>query len=201
LRAISSSAKRMLQGKGKREKAINLVLVLTVLSFIIALVYVAAVPRDGEHFTEFYVLGPEGQSTDYPHDLTVNQSSSVYLGIVNHEYRQVNYTIEVWLANETFVENKTFVNQLYYVDHFSTTIGYVPVNKDANWTQEWQQPYTFSVPMSGSYKIWFILEIDGTPFEGVKYQNYAATQTESLFLNMVDSKDYYSLNINLNITL
>jgi len=46
---------------------------------------VVAAPKAGEHFTEFYVLGVEGETDNYPSELVVGQEATVTLGIVNHE--------------------------------------------------------------------------------------------------------------------
>jgi uncharacterized membrane protein len=184
----------------KTDKVLTVVLVLSILSSVVALAYVVAVPRQGEQFTEFYVLGPGGKATDYPHNLTVNQSASVILGMANHEYHTVNYTVEVWLANATFSNNVTTVNHLLYLDGFSVVLDHVPVNIDGNWTPEWQQQYNFSSPVTGSYKIWFVLQVDGEAFQGVKYQDYVNTSTQDRFMSMINSKGYYSLNLNLNIS-
>jgi uncharacterized membrane protein len=87
------------------DKVLTIVLVISILSSVIALVYVVAVPRQGESFTEFYILGPGGNATGYPRNLTVGQDASVIIGIANHEHRTVDYTVELWLVNMSFVEN------------------------------------------------------------------------------------------------
>lgn len=61
----------------------------------------AANPRVGERFTEFYVLGPNGKIEGYPTNLTLGESGMVILGVVNHEYEEVNYRVAIKLDNET----------------------------------------------------------------------------------------------------
>ncbi len=51
--------------------------------------------RIGEAFTEFYVLGPGGKAEGYPRRLIVGQPGEVILGVVNHEGRTANYSIQV----------------------------------------------------------------------------------------------------------
>lgn len=197
---VFEGAKEGFKGKAKNDKVLTIILVLSVLSSVVAVVYVVAVPRQGEQFTEFYVLGPGGKATDYPHNLSVGQSASVILGIANHEFRTVNYTVEVWLANETFSNNVTVVNHLLFVSEFSVILNHVSANINGNWTPQWQQTYNFSSPVEGSYKIWFVLQVDGLAFHGVQDQDYVNTPAQTRFINMVNSKDYYSLNLNLNIS-
>jgi len=45
-------------------------------------------PRLGETFTEFYILGPGGNASCYPTNLTVNETGGVILGLMNHEPRR-----------------------------------------------------------------------------------------------------------------
>jgi len=40
------------------------------------IVYVIVTPKQGEKFTEFYILGPEGMADDYPTDLAVGEGRS-----------------------------------------------------------------------------------------------------------------------------
>ena len=53
-------------------------------------VYIIIKPKQNGS-TEFYLLGPGGKASDYPTNLTVGQNGSVIIGIVNHEYKTVNY--------------------------------------------------------------------------------------------------------------
>lgn len=52
-----------------------------------------------EPFTEFYILGPEGKADNYPTEYILGESGTVIVGIVNHEQKPVNYTMEVKLEN------------------------------------------------------------------------------------------------------
>ena len=150
-----------------------------------------------EPFSEFYVLGPNGKATGYPNNLTVGENAQVILGIVNHEQRDVNYIVEVWLVNATITDNTTTVRHLFFIDEFSVSLNYIPANDGGNSTAEWQNPYNFSVALPGVYKIWFMLSLDNSPFQGVIYQDYAGTPLQDRFLSMVNNN--YSLGLNLNV--
>jgi uncharacterized membrane protein len=71
------------------------------------LAYVALMPRPGERFTEFYLLGPGGNASGYPTNLTVNRPGTVILGVVNHESAKVNYTVRVDLVGVRIRYNAT----------------------------------------------------------------------------------------------
>lgn len=52
-----------------------------------------------EPFTEFYILGPEGKADNYPTDYVLGENGTVIVGIVNHEQKPVNYTMEIRLED------------------------------------------------------------------------------------------------------
>lgn len=100
-----------------------------------------AIPRVGERFTEFYVLGPGGKVEGYPTNLTLGENGTVILGVVNHEYEEVNYSIVVKLDNETI-----------------GTIKDVRLKHE----EKWEQNYTFTPEKAGDrMKLEFLLFREG----------------------------------------
>jgi uncharacterized membrane protein len=82
----------------KKKKCIDRILtVVLIISIVLAIsmtVYVIVTPKEGEKFTEFYVLGPGGNADDYPTNLKIGEEGEVILGIVNHEYTNTSYQME-----------------------------------------------------------------------------------------------------------
>ena len=104
-------------------------------------VHFASMPRVGERFTEFYALGSGGNIADYPTNLTLGESGTVILGVVNHEYEQVNYTIIIKLDNETI-----------------GTINNITLNHE----MKWEENYTFTPEKTGDMmKLDFLLFREG----------------------------------------
>ena len=81
----------------RMDRVLSALLVLAVIFALGSIVYVVATPRVGEKFTEFYILGPGGKAEGYPRELAVGKSGVVTVGIVNHEYAPVKYSVEVVL--------------------------------------------------------------------------------------------------------
>ncbi len=107
--------------KGRLDSALTVILALAILASVAALVYVIVSPKQGEKFTEFYILGPGGMADNYPTKLTAGDNGTVLVGVVNHEYAPVNYTLRIALGekllreealslvdNQTYLENYTF---------------------------------------------------------------------------------------------
>ncbi len=103
---------------------------------------------------EFYILGPGGNASGYPTALNVSQNGSVIIGIANHEASTANYTVRVDLVGVRVVYNATAgFKETVEVNRTTWTWLNVTVADGANWTQ----PYIFSIPSVGLWKVQFLL--------------------------------------------
>lgn len=88
----------------------NRLLTWTVAVVLVALIatvwYLAANPAiTNPAHTEFYLLGDDGNASDYPSTLEPGEITEVTVGIANHEHRDVTYRIAVrW--NETLTGDR-----------------------------------------------------------------------------------------------
>ena len=184
------------------DRALTIILVISIVSSVAALVYVVAVPNEGESYTEFYLLGPDGMADGHPGNLTVGENASVIIGIANHEREAVVYTVEVWLVNMSYVDNATDVHKMYYFDTFSVTLNHTDADVDGEWTAQWEMNYDFNVPVPGNYKLWFLLYQDGAPslpFAPSEMSDYAGTAAEDRIVQAVEN-EVQSLNLNLRVS-
>ncbi len=188
--------------KGRGKKIVSGVMVVAIIASATALVVLVAYPPQSESFTEFYILGPDGKSADYPHKLLTGQSASVQVGIVNHEHRQVNYSLEIWLSGVTIVNNQTSVQSMYLFEARNITLEHVPVNVVETGIKQYEFNYTFQVQIAGDYRLFFILYLDDEPVlpenPMVPYRNYVGT--EAFRINDALANDVMSLNLILNVT-
>lgn len=122
------------------DRALTVILVLSILLSVTTLVYVVITPKEGEHFTEFYILGPEGMADNYPTNYTLGESGKVIVGVVNHEYRPLNYTMEIRLENSSLPLPE---------DMQQVTLSH---------NETWEEPLTFTPPTEGkNMKLEFLL--------------------------------------------
>lgn len=84
---------------GRNERFITGCMTIFLICLIFTTAYIIIVPHQGETFTEFYILGPEGKATDYPLFFDTDEEKVIIIGIANHEYRSVNYDLKVILNN------------------------------------------------------------------------------------------------------
>jgi len=105
------------------ERTINGILIFVIVLSIGMLYYEITTPTIGERFTEFYILDPAGEAYSYPANLKYDSPNEILVGVVNHEYAPVNYTIQVALEGEVLTDT------WFRLDHNATwkkNITYVP---------------------------------------------------------------------------
>ena len=109
------------------DRILSVILVISILVAIGMVVYVIVTPKQGEKFTEFYILGPGGKADDYPTSLRVGEEGRVIIGIVNHEYATIEYRLEVRLGDARLT------NESFPLKHNET----------------WERPFTFKPAVVG----------------------------------------------------
>ncbi|HET8687596.1 MAG TPA: DUF1616 domain-containing protein, partial [Methanosarcina sp.] len=99
--ALSLRAEILGESESKLDKTLTVFLIISILLSVATLVFVVVSPKEGEHFTEFYLLGSEGKADNYSTKYIIGENGTVIVGVVNHEYRPINYTMEVKLENKS----------------------------------------------------------------------------------------------------
>jgi uncharacterized membrane protein len=94
------------QGESKTGKILSVILILSIVLAIATTAYIIVKPKEGESFTEFYILGSGGKASDYPTNLTADQEGNVIIGIVNHENKKTSYQLVV-TSNNTVLKEQT----------------------------------------------------------------------------------------------
>lgn len=174
LRQWSDSLKEEIRAEGERgwvDKALTIILILSIIASIAALVYVVVTPKEGEKFTEFYILGPGGKAYAYPTEVRAGDNSSLIVGVVNHEYRLTNYTMEIqlnntpppidFLLNES--ENKSLENATTGLsalqdDRTDLIIPIMRMNLSLPHNETWERPVTYVLDEPGDrQKLQFLL--------------------------------------------
>ena len=112
------------KNQGKFDKALSIILIAAVIVAAVTTVFVIAFPKDGEKFTEFYILGEDKMADDYPEKFPVNSQQFVWIGIGNHEYRDVTYTVETLLLNAEWdsATNSSVIHASMPLDRFEVTV-------------------------------------------------------------------------------
>ena len=123
------------QGSGI-DKLLSIILIISIILAVSMTAYAITTPKQGEKFTEFYILGPGGKANDYPTNLTVGEKANVLIGVINHEYSKTDYHMVVKLNGKTITDkNITLSNN-----------------------EKWENKFTFNGSQSGkNQKLDFLL--------------------------------------------
>jgi uncharacterized membrane protein len=138
------------------ERLLSNILVLVLLIAIITTIYVIASPKEGEHFSEFYILGEKGLAANYPERIITGLDYPIFIGIGNHEYRNMKYTLETWATLTEFnnLTNSTTILVMDPLDRSSLVLSH-------NETVE--IPYNLSVNKAGYNRVEFLLFNETVP--------------------------------------
>ncbi len=156
------------------DRVLSIVLVAAVLVAVVTTVFIVVVPKEGEKFTEFYILGPKGKAADYPTEFMAGTPQTVIIGIGNHEYREITYTVETFAVESRLDDatNQSTVVSATLLDRFSVT---VPHNQTV------EQPYSFRVMDSDTNRLEFLL-FKETPPENLPESNLTSVGYRDLHL-------------------
>ncbi|GAG94683.1 unnamed protein product, partial [marine sediment metagenome] len=66
-------------GQNVLDRSLSIVLIASIIVSCITLAYVVVMPKTGERFTEFYLLGLNGIAYDYPTDLTIGDEGKLII--------------------------------------------------------------------------------------------------------------------------
>jgi len=139
------------------DRFLSIVLLLVMIAVVITTIYVIGTPKEGgERFTEFYILNEEQIASDYPDQIVTGQNYPMYIGIGNHESRDMAYTIETWMVSTEFdtVTNTSRIVAMDPADHLSFTLA---ENRSTI------IPYNLSVEKKGYDRVEFLLFNEKTP--------------------------------------
>lgn len=158
------------QGTGKLDRVLSIILAIAIVATAGVLIYTVAFPKVGEKFTEFYVLGTQGQATGYPSDFVLDNGTVVsviydngqsqtggtgnlIVGITNREQASTTYEVTLTINGQAapmFVDGAT-VNSLG------------PITLDNNQTFEKQIGFAPSQP-GENQEVEFVLLVGGKPY-------------------------------------
>jgi len=140
---------------------LNVILLIVAIIAIITTFSVIVFPQEGERYTEFFLLGETRTATDYPTQILAGNTVPSYIGVGNHEYQSLTYTIETWAMLSEF-DNRTNTSTILVMDpldHASLVLAH-------NETQI--IPYSMLIQKTGYNRVEFLLFNETVPGPDVK---------------------------------
>jgi uncharacterized membrane protein len=186
----------------KLDKSLTAALIIFIIITASLLIFTIFSPRQGERFTEFYILGPTHHASDYPMNLSTGENATVILGVINHENAFRYYSIEIWLSNQTILYNtttqinETTYHNLWFMDKIDMSLPSLPVNLEEMNNSQWEHNYTFHINRRGNYKLVFLLYTSQV-YHYSKGIDYIANATE--IMNEEHTTAYRNLHLWINV--
>jgi hypothetical protein len=143
----------------------------------------------------FYLLGSDGLDEIYSKNLNLGENVTGLIGIKSNEFKTIDYTVDIWLVNQTTIfnetlqENVTTIHNMWFMDSIKVFL---------NHTEEmvqWEQNYSVLMDRAGSFKLAFMLFTNSTEgyLVGEDYRNraeiiYGSAQKElSIHIDVLDN--------------
>lgn len=92
-----------LKPKSNIDLMLNIIIIVVMILAVVVSYNTIMTPKIGEKFTEFYILDSSGKD-NYP--TIINSSIVVLIGVTNHEYAPVNYTVQTVLDKNILTSEK-----------------------------------------------------------------------------------------------
>ena len=141
---LASARSELFEPDTRKDTVLNVLVICSVLLATVSVGYAVAVPKQGEAFTEFYLLTEteDGElvADNYPREFVAGENQTLTLGIGNHEHEAVSYTVLVFAQNVAVEDNSTTVLAEEQLQQFQPSIG-------ANET--WHRKHTVAPSLSG----------------------------------------------------
>jgi uncharacterized membrane protein len=166
------------------DRLLSGILVLVIIVAISTTIYVIASPKESEHFSEFFILGENQMAADYPDLIITGQNYPMFIGVGNHEYRNMTYTIETWASLTEFntVTNSTTILAMYPLDRTSLVLSH-------NETRV--IPYNLSVKNTSYNRVEFLLFNETVPGMDVIGSDRINASYRDLYLRVIVNETEY----------
>ncbi|MFB6224817.1 MAG: DUF1616 domain-containing protein [Haloarcula sp.] len=141
---LSAGRAELFSPASRTDAALNVLLVLSILLAAASVGYAVTVPKDGERFSEFYLLteGEDGElvADGYPTEFQQGASRALIVGIGNQEHERTEYTVIAELQRVERVGNETQVRERAELRRFQPTLGH---------NETWQRQHEVQPEMTG----------------------------------------------------
>lgn len=124
---LAGARAELFEPDSRTDAALNVLLALSIILAVASVGYAVAVPKEGEAFTELYLLTEQEDgdlvAANYPTNFTQGESRSLIVGIGNHEHEAVTYTTVIELQRVQVANNSTTVLEQRELQRFTTRVG------------------------------------------------------------------------------
>ncbi len=125
---------------GTLNRVLTAIVLVVFVASLLATGYIAVnPPQSTDPYTEFYLLGSEGNASDYPTQLEPGESGTVTVGVTNYEGETTDYQIRI-------VDTNASGDGVLATRSPTITAG-----------ETWETNVTFSIDEPGRHRVRFLL--------------------------------------------
>jgi uncharacterized membrane protein len=178
---IAAGRSELLEPETRTDAVLNVILVLSLLLAVGSVGFAVAVPKEGESFTEFYILTENETgdlvAADYPTEFTRGDREEIVTGVVNQEHQPETYQVVVELHRVERANNSTRILEREELEQFAT--GELAHN------QTWIRKHNVTPTMTGErLRLTYMLYRDDVPAEPTPENAYRELH---LWVNVTES--------------
>lgn len=155
----------VLRGMSGTEKILSYLLIGCVVMALGTTLFVFAVPRTSDQFTEFYLISLDSKPISDSITANIGDTIPMSVGIRNQEFRTVDYTIEVYLTKADFSDMRI--------------VSSFPVRLEQN--EIWEGQVNVTVPDASFGRVDILLFAGGVPQPDITGMNRVATSYRNLY--------------------
>ena len=139
------------------------VFVLAIASILViscgVLAYAIVTPSPEEIYTAFYILDENRTATNFQKNITVNETVTVNIGIINNEYSEIDYTIVAGIDNQPNTIYTSNWDDVYVLANGTEIFRNITLDNKEIFEDDFQ----FEINEPGQYLIVWQLLIHGEP--------------------------------------
>jgi uncharacterized membrane protein len=153
---------------------------------------------DLEPTTDFYILSPERTLNNYTTNFTLGEGTTLWIGLSNHEGKDISYTVEIWYVNFTMDDDLVSVESMLYHGSIHQTLESTDIPVQDDYTSQWEKEFYYEPNKTGEYRIWFFLylqDIEEGYVSGMDYADTAAIEKVTDAVNGEMSDLYLDINV------
>lgn len=128
----------------RTDTILNILLIVSIVLAVGSVGYAVAVPKQGEQFTEFYLLTENETGAlvadNYPTEFRPGEERALIIGIGNHQHESVNYTVIAEIQRVDVVDNETQIRETRELRRFQPTVAH---------NETWRRNHTVAPELTG----------------------------------------------------
>jgi len=111
-------------GMNRLNRGLFITLIVAIVVALGIVGYTTAVPRQGEKFTEFYILGTDKNISSLPYKVLPGEPVDMVIHVINHEHEPTSYRVRITL--DDIEQNELNIGPLDHDEKYEELISILP---------------------------------------------------------------------------